>query len=90
MTDFSNGSTWSTNNELEHLRLVADLNPLQLLGAYNGSLLRTNWGSLNGPKIQAEALKLAKQAIYSNKGLEGQVPSDWFYTQRLLKELKNG
>ena len=84
------GNYWSTTSELEHLRLVADLDPLQLLGAYNGIQLRERWDNLDELAIRATVLKLAKKVIYADAELAEKVPEDWYYTRALLKELKSG
>jgi hypothetical protein len=85
----SNGSTtWDTRDEISRLQGLLAYKPLAVLAAYNGTLVRYEWGKLDEHKIKAEALKLAKRALMEDPTLKGLVPEDWPHARRLVESMK--
>lgn len=86
-----NGSGyWSTTDELNRLRLFADIYPLKLLAAYNATKLRSNWGTMDGEQVKAEASKLARKVLEQQDGLINRIKPEWPWAVRLAEAVQNG
>lgn len=85
------GNYWSTTDELNRLRILADVDPVQLLAAYNGTRIRSDWGSMDGDVVQREASKLARRVLFMHgESLSRKIKPEWPWALRLAKGLQNG
>lgn len=85
------GAYWSTQDEIYRLRRYEQVDPLQLLAAYNGTRLRMEWGNMDGDQIRFEARKLAKQVLMENgPRLSSRIPDEWPWAKKLAREVASG